>query len=417
VAAACALVLAACDSGALLEPEPSFARNGSEAVHSVIVSPSSAYLAVNGTLQLTATAQTAGGAPATVRKWGWASSNTAVATVTSRGLVTARAAGEATVTVSADGVTARATIRVGVAEPGAVPSSSPFSGARFYVDPNSNARKQADAWYATRPADAQEMEKIARGSQADWFGDWNGDIRAAVDERTSRIAAAGALPLFVAYNIPQRDCGSYSAGGAGSAEAYRAWIDAFAAGIGARRAVVILEPDGLAGLDCLNATDRARRIELLRYAVGVLKALPAVAVYLDAGHARWHSVETMAERLGDAGIAVADGFALNVSNFHTTSENADYGSRLSARVGNRRFVIDTSRNGAGSNGEWCNPAGRALGPGTSAETGHPLVDAFLWIKRPGESDGTCNGGPRAGAWWADYALGLAVRAPTLLAGG
>jgi hypothetical protein len=29
---------------------------------------------------------------------------------------------------------------------------------------------------------------------------------------------------------------------------------------------------------------------------------------------------------------------------------------------------------------------------------------------PGESDGTCNGGPAAGQWWADYALGLAKRA-------
>jgi endoglucanase len=43
-------------------------------------------------------------------------------------------------------------------------------------------------------------------------------------------------------------------------------------------------------------------------------------------------------------------------------------------------------------------------------TGDPLADAFLWIKAPGESDGTCNGGPSAGTWWPDYALGLAQRA-------
>jgi endoglucanase len=29
---------------------------------------------------------------------------------------------------------------------------------------------------------------------------------------------------------------------------------------------------------------------------------------------------------------------------------------------------------------------------------------------PGFSDGTCNGGPAAGTWWPDYALGLAERA-------
>jgi endoglucanase len=41
------------------------------------------------------------------------------------------------------------------------------------------------------------------------------------------------------------------------------------------------------------------------------------------------------------------------------------------------------------------------------------VDAFLWIKQPGESDGTCNGGPKAGSWWNDIAVELA-RAATAL---
>ena len=41
----------------------------------------------------------------------------------------------------------------------------------------------------------------------------------------------------------------------------------------------------------------------------------------------------------------------------------------------------------------------------TAQTGDPLVDALLWIKRPGESDGACNGGPPAGTWWPEDALG------------
>ena len=48
-----------------------------------------------------------------------------------------------------------------------------------------------------------------------------------------------------------------------------------------------------------------------------------------------------------------------------------------------------------------------------AAQGHPLADAFLWVKTPGESDGTCNGGPRAGEWWADYALELSRAAEAL----
>ena len=73
------------------------------------------------------------------------------------------------------------------------------------------------------------------------------------------------------------------------------------------------------------------------------------------------------------------------------------------------FVIDTSRNGAGyaPKYEWCNPPGRKIGNPPTIETGEPLVDAFLWLKRPGESDGECNGGPKAGAFWDENAIELA----------
>lgn len=53
------------------------------------------------------------------------------------------------------------------------------------------------------------------------------------------------------------------------------------------------------------------------------------------------------------------------------------------------------------------PPGRALGTPPTTKTADPLIADYLWIKRPGESDGTCKGGPKAGAWWPSYALGLA----------
>lgn len=77
-------------------------------------------------------------------------------------------------------------------------------------------------------------------------------------------------------------------------------------------------------------------------------------------------------------------------------------------------MLDTSRNGLGPapGAQWGNPPGRALGPSPrTAGTADPIIDAYLWIKHPGESDGACNGGPSAGTFWADYALGLAQRAP------
>jgi endoglucanase len=286
---------------------------------------------------------------------------------------------------------------------------NPLSGASFYVDPYSNAKKTADSWRSTRPDDAAQMDKIAKNSQADWLGGWNSNIFDAANARATTVTNAGALPVFVAYNIPFRDCGGYSSGGATSADAYRTWIRGLADGIGTRRAVVILEPDALAAMSCLSVADQDVRVSLIKDAVAVLKAKGNIAVYIDAGHPNWISSSEMGARLTRAGIAQADGFALNISNYYAVSPNATYGEAISAAVGGKHFLIDTSRNGLGSNGEWCNATGRALGAAASTATNHPLVDAFLWIKRPGESDGTCNGGPSAGAWWADYALGLAQR--------
>ena len=291
---------------------------------------------------------------------------------------------------------------------------NPFQGKRLYVDPASPARRQADAWARSRPRDAALMRLIADQPQAIWLGDWNRDIGGEVDRRMDAITRAGALPVFVAYNIPHRDCGQYSAGGARGGDDYRRWILGFARGLANRAAVVILEPDALPSLDCLPARFQDERYVLLRDAVQVLKGAGA-AVYVDAGNANWKQPPVMAERLRRAGIERADGFSLNVSNFHGLQVNLSYGERLSRLVGGKHFVIDTSRNGRGAQveREWCNAPNQALGRAPTTRTGYPLADAFLWVKTPGQSDGTCNGGPRAGEWWAAYALELSRAAEAI----
>lgn len=289
--------------------------------------------------------------------------------------------------------------------------ANPIAGATFWVSPSSSARTQANDWRATRPTDAAQIDKIAGNSQAAWIAEWSGNVESAVNSYVTTVTATGAVPVLVAYNVPQRDCGGLSGGGGASASDYRTWISAFAAGLAGRRAVVILEPDAIANWDCLSGADRATRISLMQHAVSVLKAQAGTAVYLDGGNPSWLSASEQASRLRAVNIAGSDGFALNVSNFFSSSQNIAYGSSVSSLVGGKHFVIDTSRNGLGSAGpgQWCNPAGRALGTPSTTDTGHALVDAFLWIKAPGESDGACNGAPGAGQWWAEYALGLAER--------
>jgi endoglucanase len=122
----------------------------------------------------------------------------------------------------------------------------------------------------------------------------------------------------------------------------------------------------------------------------------------------------MASRLRQVDIGTADGFSLNVSNYIANALSIAYGERLSRLLGGKHFIIDTSRNGMGGNGsEWCNVPGQSLGREPTTDTGNKLVDAYLWVKVPGESDGTCNGGPSAGSWWPEYALALARSAQTL----
>lgn len=271
----------------------------------------------------------------------------------------------------------------------------------FYVDPDSEAAHQAEAWSSSRPSDAAKMQVLAGQPTAKWFGGWSGDIKSAVANDVS--AANGKTAVMVAYNIPQRDCGGYSAGGASD---YLSWINSFSAGLGSAKADVILEPDSLAQISCLSKADQATRLSLLSQAVTILKQDPNAKVYLDAGHSGWVDAGTMAGLLSKANVQHADGFSLNVSNYDATSVEETYGQSVSTKLGGKHFVIDTSRNGNGSNGQWCNASGAAIGSYPTTSTGNANVDAFLWIKTPGESDGTCNGGPSAGSWWADYALSL-----------
>lgn len=226
------------------------------------------------------------------------------------------------------------------------------------------------------------------------------------------------------------------------------------------------------------ATAASDRFAQLNHAVDALTALPGTAVYLDGTHSGWLGVGDISDRLIKAGVERADGFFLNASNYIQTDRLAKYGQWISdcihldqnswwerawcgsqyypadpndfstwgltdaaydqafADTGLARdpatqahFVIDTSRNGTGpwtppagkyTDAEaWCNPPGAGLGQRPTADTGNALIDALLWIKVPGESDGRCYRGtagptdpergivdPAAGQWFPQQAAEL-----------
>ncbi len=287
-----------------------------------------------------------------------------------------------------------------------VSDANPLAGMPFYVNPNSAAMRAAQQANPPSP----ELTAIANTPQAYWIVP--GSSAATVAKYSADAAASGAMPVFSIYGIPHRDCGSYAAGGFGSAGEYRGWIDGIAADLGSSPAAVIVEPDALAMADCLSGDQRQERYDLIRYAVEALTRDPAATVYVDAGHLRWHSAEDMAARLNQAGVARARGFSLNTANFYTTEDEIGYGEAISGLTNGSHYVVDTSRNGVGPasdpDANWCNPGGRALGVAPTTATAGAHADAYLWVKRPGESDGTCGkGDPPAGTFVNQFAVELA----------
>lgn len=116
-------------------------------------------------------------------------------------------------------------------------------------------------------------------------------------------------------------------------------------------------------------------------------------------------------------------YPANVEDTSTWSLTTDwYAQNMGGAVATTHFIVDTSRNGRDSitmqsyaqapfnqpagvisalyAGNWCNPTGAGLGVRPTADTGNALVDAYLWIKTPGQSDGQCDAAGGVRAW--DY---------------
>jgi len=292
--------------------------------------------------------------------------------------------------------------------PATAESSNPVADLTFYNYPDSTAAKAAAAATLADPesADTATLNRLAEQPTAVWLLPEKfplETVHTTVGEIADAALAAGDMPVFVVYGIPDRDCGNFSAGGLSEAD-YPVWVSAIAAALTTRAAIVILEPDALGlATECGNVD---QRVAQLRQDVDTF-APTLATVYLDAGHSDWLKAPVIAELLNRAGIADVRGFATNVSNYNTDAEEKAFAEQVSGLTNGAHYIVDTSRNGVGSNGEWCNPTGRALGVLPEATTDGGLRDANLWIKQPGESDGTCNDGPIAGEWWNERALQLA----------
>lgn len=277
---------------------------------------------------------------------------------------------------------------------------------QLYIDDFDRPGKHAEKY--------PEVSEIFAYPRCHWYAPKGDRDVSALTSSVQRFMqrAYPSTPSCVLYNIPDRDCGQYSKGGASSDEDYVNWIIAFANGIRNQNdPIIIFEPDALA-LAVNNPWDQPpskeleHRIELYKACLPILQGA-GCRLYVDIGHPRWLQPWKAAQVLNMLEPESFDGFCTNVSNFIPLDECIRWGEEVSALTNDKHFIIDTSRNGTDEhNNDWCNPKDKRLGVKPTLETGHPLIDAFLWIKVPGESDGYCDGGPKAGMFWPEYAAML-----------
>jgi cellulose 1,4-beta-cellobiosidase len=354
-------------------------------------------------------------------------------------------------------------------------AQNPFVGARFYIDPE--YVEKVEGTVRGSPSDAPLLKKLEAFPTAVWLDSIQtaGTVSRKLDEALAQEKKAHqpVVTVFALYDLPDRDCAAVASNGelasehGGEMRYQKDFIDKIAAQFRAhssQRIVAVVEPDSLANIATNLSLPRCAKADAVyrrstAYAVKAL-SMPNVSLYLDAAHAGWlgwmgnrSKIATIfSEVLADAGGPdKIRGFVTNVSNYDALQDgdlqklepsspaNGELpyiglldASLSSVGIRGKAFLVDTSRNGrAGIRskpGSWCNVRGAGLGERPRA-TPAPLVDAYLWMKPPGESDGGADpskagfdrncgpdapdaapNAPRAGAWFASYLVDLARNA-------
>ena len=310
---------------------------------------------------------------------------------------------------------------------------NPFDDADFYGDPAYAAK--IESTIAAAPARAAQLRALESMPTAIWLDSIAavGGVGRTLDEALARQtrSAKPVVTVLVVYDLPDRDCSAQASSGeltaaAGGEARYGAdFIEPLAAQLRAHaslRVAVVVEPDSLANIATNTSVAKcaaAQGVYERSIALAVRRlSMPNVWLYLDAAHAAWLGwnrnrtkiAQIYRDVLTEAGGAdKIRGFATNVSNYDTLRggdiarlepsdpcpDELTYVEKLAASLAEvgivgKGFLIDTSRNGRAGirskSGSWCNIAGAGLGERPQASPA-PGVDAYWWIKPPGDSDG------------------------------
>jgi cellulose 1,4-beta-cellobiosidase len=377
---------------------------------------------------------------------------------------------------------------VALYEVSAAPSGNPFVGSDYYINPD--YVKEVNITISKNPAYENQLRKAQQVSAAYWIDTISriGNVTAVLDGAKAQQAKTGkkTLTVFIVYDLPNRDCAAAASNGelvcADSAcsdglNTYKTkYVDPIVAlfkKYPELPIVAIVEPDSLGNMATNLAEQKCAQAENayytgIAYSISQLSTLPNVYIYLDACHGGWLGWDDNRKKIADifkkvltaaGGVDKIRGFATNTANYQplgSLTSTADpcnlksqYNSAINeviyvnllsqslASVGitNKGYIIDTGRNGVTNMrkdcSNWCNINHSGLGirptSDTAAISGINIIDAFYWLKTPGESDGTSDSSaerydfhcgssdsyipsPQAGLWNSDFFLMLVQNA-------
>lgn len=278
-----------------------------------------------------------------------------------------------------------------------------------------------EAAKASYPDLKDQIEVVQQQGSVPWYTD-NMDANARdqiVSTLSTKCEANTKVPLVV-YGIPNKDCeaGYSNAGSNKNFDDYKAFIGKLVDTFPTQNMVYIIEPDAI-GLTANGGCGIEKEYpKYVKYVLEALSANPNAELYLDVGF--WTLMpggkpEALAKVVNDIWPAngAVKGIALNTANYQKTDDMillCDSFAKLTGK-NDMKCIIDTSRNNKGpsANGEWCNVKNTGIGAPPTMDTGNPRAAYFLWVKPPGESDGTCDAqksgdamvGPAAGKFFKE----------------
>jgi len=364
---------------------------------------------------------------------------------------------------------------------------NPFLGASFYV--NTNFQAEVAGTIKNNPQYASLLAKTSNISTAYWIDSMARipNITAVLDGAKAQQQKTGipTLTVFVIYDLPNRDCAAAASNGeilcADSTctqglntykNSYINPIVSIFSKYTSQPIVAIIEPDSLPNLATNLGIAKCQEAENayingVAYAVNKLSAQSNIYIYMDAAHGGWLGWPNNLQAAAQIYLQVLNlaggpnlirGFATNTANYQplgSLSSTADpcnlksqYNNAINeviyvnlfsqelATVGitNKGYIIDTSRDGVISErkncSNWCNINGAGFGVrpiATPSGLGIGILDALVWVKTPGESDGTSDKtsprfdyhcassdsftpAPEAGQWFPQYFIMLAQNA-------